>query len=64
MAASIMFDSDKVSTWKVKECVEDVEAFCVIALDKLVGVELSDVRPGREQRNIMSTYTTRFIRAQ
>lgn len=39
-------------TWKVKKCVEDVETFCVITLDKLVGIELSDVRAGREHRNI------------
>lgn len=51
-------------TWKVKECVEDVEAFGVITLDKLVGIQLSGVRAGREHRNIMSTYSIGFIRIQ
>lgn len=55
-------ECDKVPTWKVKKCVEDVEAFSVITLDKLVGIEFSDVRTGMGHRNILSTYSTGFIR--
>lgn len=31
-------------TRQVEKCVEDVEAFCVASLNKLVGVQFSDLR--------------------
>lgn len=32
-----------VVTWQIEEGVEDVEAFSVVPLDELVGVQLADI---------------------
>lgn len=45
-------DHDERLTWQIEESVEDIKTFGVIALDKFVGVKLSDVRPGTRQKKI------------
>lgn len=44
-------------TWQVEECVKYIKALCIISLDELVWVTLTDLRAGKREGTFRSSWS-------